>query len=264
MAVLDSSELVLLNGRSGEVYQRVPMDTTNPIAAVQWSEDGTRFTLHFREGVKWSDGEPFTMEDMRFWWEDLANNADYKVVNVPWWGFKSDGTPMDVEFPDDFTMVMTWDTPQWVTPYIMAQGFWEWEPMMKPAHYLKQFHPTYEASSDYAALEAADKWWENPDYPTLFAWHVESFTAGERTVFVRNPYYWKVDTAGNQLPYIDRVDVELVEDPEVRLLNVSQGKYEASFRGTDDPRNLPFLAEQAEANNYRLLEGWMNGAGGWP
>ena len=109
----------------------------------EWSEDGAEVTLHFREGVKWSDGEPFTMDDLKFWWEDLATNEDYKVINVPWWGFKSDGEPMDVEFPDDYTMVMRWDKPQWVTPFIMAQGFWEWEPMMKPRHHLEQFHPNY-------------------------------------------------------------------------------------------------------------------------
>lgn len=231
----------------------------------EWSDDGTQFTLHFREGVKWSDGEPFTTADLQFWWEDIAKNEDYRVVQVPWWGFKSDGAPMDVEFPDDYTMVMTWDRPQWVTPYILAQGFWEWEPLMKPKHYLSEFHPDYSESATYQDLEAAAKWWENPDHPTLFAWHVESHTPGERWVLVRNPFYWKVDTAGNQLPYIDRIDVELVQDPEIRLLNLSQGKYDASFRdATDDPRNMPFLAEQADANGYYLADGWMNGAGGWP
>jgi peptide/nickel transport system substrate-binding protein len=231
----------------------------------EWSEDGTTFTLHFREGVKWSDGEPFTMEDLKFWWTDLAVNEDYRVIQVPWWGFKSDGSLADVAFPDDYTMTITWDTPQWVAPYILAQGFWEWEPLMKPRHYLEQFHPTYTPDAKWEDLEAKSKWWENPDHPTLFAWHLETHTPGERWIFVRNPYYWKVDTEGNQLPYIDRLDVELVQDPEVRLLNLSQGKYDASFReATDDPRNLSFLAEQADANGYHLVDGWMNGAGGWP
>jgi peptide/nickel transport system substrate-binding protein len=229
----------------------------------EWSEDGTEFTMHFREGVRWSDGEPFTMSDMQFWWEDLAVNEDYKVVQVPWWGFNSDGTPMEVTFPDDYTMVMKWDTPQWVTPYIIAQGFWEWEPLMKPRHYLEQFHPTYNSDATFEELEAMDKWWQNPDYPVLFAWEVESYEPGARTIFVRNPYYWKVDTEGNQLPYIDRIDVAIIPDAEVRLLELSQGKY-TSFRGTDDPNNIPFLAEQAEAGGYHLASGWMNGAGGWP
>jgi len=232
--------------------------------AFEWSEDGTEFTMHFREGVKWSDGEPFTMSDMQFWWEDMAVNEDYAVVPVPWWGFNSDGTPMEVTFPDDYTMVMKWDTPQWVTPYIIAQGFWEWEPLMKPRHYLEQFHPTYNPDAAYEELEAIDKWWQNPDYPVLFAYEVESYEPGARTVFTRNPYYWKVDTEGNQLPYIDMLDVETVADAEVRLLNLSQGKYNASFRSTDDPNNIPFLAEAAETGGFHLQPGWFNGAGGWP
>jgi peptide/nickel transport system substrate-binding protein len=66
------------------------------------------------------------------------------------------------------------------------------------------------------------------------------------------------------LPYLDYVQVDLVEDAEVRLLQISQGKFDASFRGTDDPRNIPFLDEQAEANDYQLYLGWVNGAGAWP
>ena len=230
----------------------------------EWSEDGTEVTFHFREGVKWSDGEPFTMDDMRFWWEDLALNPDFKVVQVPWWGFKSDGTPMDVSFPDDYTMVMKWDRPQWITPYILAQGFWEWEDMMAPRHFLEQFHPKYNPDATYEDLEKKQKFEENPDFPVLFAWHIIEYTPAQRWVLERNPYYWKVDPEGNQLPYIDRMVVDYIPDEEVRVLEISQGKYDATFRGTQDPNNIPFLLEQAEANDFHIHEGAVNGAGGWP
>jgi peptide/nickel transport system substrate-binding protein len=171
---------------------------------------------------------------------------------------------MEVTFPDEYTIVMKWDRAQWITPYIMAQGFWEWEPMMKPRHYLEQFHPNYTEGTDYDQLEAMSKWWENPDYPVLFAWKTESSTPAERAVYVRNPYYWKVDTEGNQLPYIDRLDVAIVPEEEVRLLEASQGKYNAAFRATTNPTDIPFLLEQAESGGYHLATGWVNGAGGWP
>ncbi len=235
------------------------------LATYEWSEDGKTVTFHFKKGVKWSDGEPFTMEDLKFWWEDLATNEDYKVIQVPWYLYKADGTtPVDVEFPDDYTMVWKSDKPMWITPYILAQGFWEWEPLMKPKHFLKQWHPKYNPDATYEDLDLNDRWHQTPGYPCLMAWCLKEYTPGESWLWERNPYYWKVDPEGNQLPYIDYVHVELVEDPEVRLLNVSQGKYEASFRGTDDPRNIPFLMEQAEANDYTIWDGWMNGAGGWP
>lgn len=230
----------------------------------EWSDDGKTITFRFREGVKWSDGEPFTMKDMKFWWEDLALNEEYRVIQVPWWARNSDGTPVTMEFPDDYTWVIKFDKAQWIMPYVLAQGFWEWEPLMKPMHYLQQFHPKYNSAGAYEELDRKDRWWENPDYPTLFAWHVVAYKVGELTTLERNPYYWKVDTEGNQLPYIDRLEVEIIPDPEVRTLQISQGKYEASFRGTDDPRNIPFLLEQADANNYHIQEGWMNGAGAWP
>lgn len=232
--------------------------------AWEWSDDGTQVTYQLRQGVKWSDGEPFTTEDLRFWWEDLATNEDYKVIAVPWWGFNSDGSPMEVTFPDEFTVVMKWDKPQWITPYILAQGFWEWEPLMKPKHYLQQFHPNYTEGVDYDDLQLQDKWWENPDYPVLFAWKTESYTPAERAVFVRNPYYWKVDPDGNQLPYIDRLDVAIVADEQVRLLEATAGKYNAAFRASTDPNDIPVLAEQAEAKGFQLKTGWVNGAGGWP
>jgi ABC-type transport system substrate-binding protein len=136
----------------------------------EFEDDGNTLILHFRQGVKWSDGVEFTMEDMRFWWEDMALNEDYLVVQVPWYGFNTDNTPMTVEFPDDYTMVMKWDSPHWVTPFTMAQGFWEGMELYKPKHYLSQFHPTYNADASYDDLELADRYWETPGYPCLYAW----------------------------------------------------------------------------------------------
>jgi peptide/nickel transport system substrate-binding protein len=236
------------------------------VKAWEYNADGTELTWHFREGVKWSDGEPFTMEDMKFWWEDLANNPDIGFITAPWWGFDANADLMTVTFPDDYTMVMNWGTPQWITTYIVAQGFWEWEPMMRPKHFLSQFHPTYNADADpeYTELDANKNWFQTPGYPTLFAWYLTEYTAGESFLMERNPYYWKVDTEGNQLPYIDFLDITIVPEKEVRVLELSQGKYDASFRGTDDPLDIPFLIEQSDAGNYEVGYGWMNGAGAWP
>jgi peptide/nickel transport system substrate-binding protein len=60
------------------------------------------------------------------------------------------------------------------------------------------------------------------------------------------------------------MEISVIPDDQVRLLEVAQGKYEASFRGTDDPNNIPFLLEQTESGNFHLHEGAVNGAGGWP
>jgi peptide/nickel transport system substrate-binding protein len=237
-----------------------------PGLAKSWSynEDGSQLTINFRRGVRWSDGAPFTTDDLRFWWEDMAQNPDYRVSNVPWWFRNADGSPILVEFPDEHTMVLNWDRANWIAYSIFAQGYWEWEAMMFPRHYLEQFHPTYTEGATYEDLEAHARWWINPDFPTMHAWHLVSYTPGERWSLERNPYYWKTDAEGNQLPYIDRLDVELVADPQVRVLNMSQGRYDAAFRGSQSSVDIPFLLENAEANNYRVMTGWMQGNGAEP
>ena len=166
----------------------------------EWSDDGQTITFKFREGTRWSDGEPFTMEDLEFWWEDLAKNTDFGVITVPWWARDSEGNPIEMEFPDDYTWVLHFDSPQWIMPYVLAQGFWEWEWLMAPKHFVQQWHPDYEGS-DYEELDLQNRWFETPGYPCLMAWCLKGFEAGQTWLFERNPYYWKVDPEGNLVAF---------------------------------------------------------------
>ena len=237
------------------------------VASYEWSEDGKTFTMHMREGLKWSDGEPYTSADWKFYWEDLANAPEQKLYSVPAYLRNDDGTPITMAFPDDYTVVWTaTDRPLYIDPYFMAQGYWEFaKGMMKPAHYLKAFHPTYTEGKTWEDMEKADKWWQTPGYPCLFAWCLTTLSDdGQNYSFGRNPYYWRVDTAGNQLPYIDDIQVEIVADEQTRILNCSQGKYDTAFRICGSPNELPFLYDNAEKGEYHLLENYMNGAGTWP
>ena len=110
----------------------------------EWSDDGTVFTLHLRKGVKWSDGQPYTSADWKFMWEDMRLDTNIKWYTIPAYLRKTDGSPIDMEFPDDYTVVWKSDRAQWIDPYFMAQGYWEFASnMMKPAHYLKQYHTTW-------------------------------------------------------------------------------------------------------------------------
>jgi peptide/nickel transport system substrate-binding protein len=233
----------------------------------EWSEDGMTFTLHLRPGLKWSDGEPYTTEDWRFWWEEFANNPDQNLWAIPAYLRNADGTPIDITFPDDYTVVwQSKDRPLWIDPYFMAQGFWEFARwFMKPAHYLSQYHPDITSGATWEDFATQDRWWQTPGYPCLFAWCLSELSDdGLLYTFSRNPYYWRVDTEGNQLPYIDEIEVEIVADEQTRILNCSQGKYDMAFRICGGPNEIPFLSENAEAGGYHFLENYMNGAGAWP
>jgi peptide/nickel transport system substrate-binding protein len=236
------------------------------VESYEWSTDGTAFTMHLRKGMKWSDGEPYTSADWKFYWEDYAKNPDQKLYTIPAYLRKSDGTPIDMEFPDDYTVVWKSDKGQWIAPYYMAQGYWEFaKNMMKPAHYLKQYHPKYATGKTWEDYVKIDKWWQTANYPCLFAWcNTEVSSDGNRYKFTRNPYYWRVDTEGNQLPYIDAIDVEIVSDEQTRILSCTQGKYDTAFRICGGPNEIPLLQQNGDAGNYHLLKGWMNGAGAWP
>jgi len=238
------------------------------VESYEWSEDGKTFTMHMRPGLKWSDGEPYTTADWKFWWEDFAKNPDQKLWTIPAYLRNSDGSPIDITFPDDYTIVWTSkDRALWIDPYFMAQGFWEFaHNFMKPEHYLKDYHPSYTTSGKtWEDFTNIDKWWQTPGYPCLFAWCLSELSSdGQVYTFSRNPYYWRVDGEGNQLPYIDEIQVEIVADEQTRILNCSQGKYDTAFRICGGPNEIPFLSENAEAGGYHFLENYMNGAGAWP
>ena len=189
------------------------------------SENDKVFTLTLREGHKWSDGHPFTTEDFRYWWEDVANNPDLAPLGPPVL-LKVDGEPAKVEILDERNIRFSWTKPN---PFFLPAMAGARPPFIfRPAHYLKQFHGAY---ADPAALEEKVKnrrmrnWaalhnsqdnlydMDNPYLPTLQPWFNTIRPPAQQFVFVRNPFFHRVDSAGNQLPYIDRV-----------LMNISDGK----------------------------------------
>ena len=185
-------------------------------------KDGRIFTLHLRKGHKWSDGRPFTSEDFRYYWEDVANNRElspggpHRVLLV-------DGESPRFEVVDETTVRYSWSKPNpHFLPKLAAAS-----PLFiyRPAHYLKRFHVRYTAPARLAALAKRMRFhnwaalhnqkdnqyrFDNPDLPTLQPWINLTRGPSQRFVFTRNPYYYRVDTAGRQLPYIDRVHMTIV------------------------------------------------------
>ena len=169
----------------------------------EWSEDGHQLTMHLIEGAKWSDGAPFTAEDVMFYWDD--NVLDPNVTPVTGTTQETFGEGTTLERVDDYTVLWTFKSafPEQVL-YQMAYGNF----CPGPAHLLKPEHPKYNADNSYEDFKNAFP----PEYlnfPVMGAWVPVEYRADDIIVLRRNPYYWKVDEAGNQLPYFSEIHYKL-------------------------------------------------------
>ena len=202
-------------------WPRDPKDGIQPGLAErwEWNADNTELTLYFRKGLKWSDGEPWTVDDVLFWWDAIETDTNITpAIHAEW---VVDGKPMELEKIDDTTIKLKFAGPNGLALRVgLAFHGHQW-PMaferfgfFAPKHYLAQFHPKYSDSGDYQVFE--DKANDfNPERPVMWAWKISQWSAGATEMITeRNPYYWKVDPDGNQLPYIDGQHFALVEDNE--------------------------------------------------
>ncbi|HVX45739.1 MAG TPA: ABC transporter substrate-binding protein, partial [Mycobacteriales bacterium] len=201
-----------------------------------WSSnsDASEWTFRLRDGIKWSDGHPFTTEDILFWWEDIALPGNF--AQVPADGFRSGtGTLCTMTAVDDRTLRLTYDTPvtlaaEWLALWPKGGVGTSGDIWVLPKHYCKQFHPKYNPSvpKDWDSVgglwERKTDWMRNPECPTLLGYMCKSFDNNKGIVLERNPYYWCVTKDGDQLPYIDEITVDIVQSPEVAKLQVQQGK----------------------------------------
>ncbi|MDD9989190.1 MAG: ABC transporter substrate-binding protein [Spirochaetaceae bacterium] len=180
------------------------------------SDDGTSITVYLREGMRWSDGEPFTADDIMFWYEDWAINEELNPSPPTW--MTVGGEPGVWEKIDDYTVRLTFPgvnglaARQLADPSGSSRGMGR----MMPKHYLSQFHPSHQTKEKLDEMVAAaelDSWMDlfsdrnnyflNADLPVLDAWDITVAAPAARVIAERNPYYWKVDTEGHQLPYMD-------------------------------------------------------------
>ena len=180
-------------------------------------DQGRRFTLHLRKGHKWSDGQPFTAADFRYFWEDVATDDDVSPFGLSK-ALLVDGKRPQFVVLDATTVRYTWSSPnpRFLPALAGARPLF----IYRPAHYLKQFHGRYLDAAKLGSLveEAGKRNWaglhhakdrqyrgDNVDLPTLQPWKNSTRPPSEHFIFKRNPYYHRVDTKGRQLPYIDRV-----------------------------------------------------------
>ena len=233
-------------------------------------DKGRVFTLHLRTGHKWSDGHPFTAEDFRYFWEDVANNDKLSPGGPPPTMLIAGKKPK-FEIIDASTVRYSWEEPNPSFLPALAAG----QPLYiyMPAHYLMKFHERYadKAELAQAAKAAKVKDWtslhdrksrmyrpENPDLPALDPWVNRTAPPAEQYVFERNPYYHRVDAAGHQLPYIDQVVLSMGSTSLIPAKTGSgESDLQARYLRFD---NYTFLKEAEERHGYKVRL-WENAIG---
>ena len=235
-----------------------------PGLAESWeiNEDATEYIFHLREGLKWSDGEPYTADDIVFYVDSIAMNTD--ITPAPPTFISIGGEAATVTKIDDHTVSFAFAQPNGLFPRFLAfQG----DALNAPKHYLEQFHPEFagqEAVDKLATDAGFENWiehfgvknsaWSNPERPHVGAWHLTSAVEGSstRATAERNPYYWKVDTEGNQLPYVDEIVFDVM-DKTALTLRAANGELDLQYMylGFQD---MPVLTDGQEAGNYTVLQ----------
>lgn len=247
-----SDEMRVVNSWSLDVPMREPLWLTSNLGSSPQSyiidsfsanEDNSVFTFKLREGMKWSDGAPVTSEDVRFAVEDVLFNTDIypSLPTMYRTGAVRDGEPMTFSVVDDLTFEVSFPAPYGgFIDQLMQNEFQGYSDIIKPSHYLKPFHVAYADEAELAQAIAdagVENWydlfnakdvrgWNAKDAsrigtPVLSAWMIESNADGAAVV-VRNPYYIAVDSAGNQLPYFDRIRaVDAPEGTTAQLMGMS-------------------------------------------
>jgi len=245
----------------------------NVFESYEASQDNKVFTFHMRKGLKWSDGDPVDTEDVRFHFEDYMFNEEL-VPSVPAWfrvNGKANGEPGKVEILDDYTFTVTFPEPYPIFPIYIANRWNNPSLMLTPSHYMKKFHIKYTSLDELKPLLKENSFEENEwfklyaqkqsgsgqmgaaalDYPKLEPWIYKGQPAQGVFVFERNPYYFKVDAAGQQLPYIDRIECHWITDLKGQTMKIIAGEVDFAVNRTN-VIDFPIFKENEANGGYNV------------
>ncbi|NLT43732.1 MAG: ABC transporter substrate-binding protein, partial [Anaerolineae bacterium] len=241
----------------------------NIAESVDISEDGTTFTFKLREGMRWSDGAPYTADDIMFWYEDVFLNEELTPAKAKW--LMPGGEAVVVEKLDDYTVAFKFAVAYGI--FLDQCSFNGTSFTGYPKHYFSEFHPSYADADELAALvkdRGFESWYQlfgaqndfqrNPDLPVVRPWKITSKDWTTTAVAERNPFYFKVDPEGNQLPYLDNQTYLIVESAEMIPMKIVTGEVSHMSMGTGIS-NYTLYMESREAGDYQVYI-WNYGSSG--
>ena len=262
---LDDERLPSRVDRNGFFQFTYPFPSEGPIRpnlaeSWSWNSDGTELKIKLRKGIKWSDGEPFTVDDVIFFMEDIVDDKNVAYI----WFYEGNFYEVSGNFPkvtkiDDFNLKINYKDKAFLFEKKYSNVVWA----ALPKHHFSKFHPKYNSSSSYEVLNEKLKiLGKNSEggRVTLNAWVVDEYVPDGKLHMTRNPYYWKVDSAGNQLPYFDEFEILIAGDrPAVGLGNMT-GEYDHDHMWTGFPHYSMWLEEQGKTNRDYSI-GFSNAPG---
>lgn len=243
-------------------------DTVEPNVAKghEVNAELTEYTIFLREGMKWSDGHPFTSADVLFWWEHIMVPELFgrSVYDAFWSTDPQTGERAMATFAaaDETTVTVSFEHPR---PMFLERVAIDAKWLFAPAHWMETVLDEF--IGEEAALEIATErgfqdlagWYESACYyywfwsdrPNLRAWQPVQDAGAEQVTWERNPYYFKTDPEGNQLPYIDQLSLETYQDPSHVELQTLSGHFDISLF---EFSSFTLLQENTQQGDYRVLE----------
>lgn len=249
-------------------FARIAADRSEyfPDMAKSWesSPDFMSITFHVRKGMKWSDGEPYTADDLLFWWEEIIHSP---YLEAPM-GIGGMNTNTDqIVKVDDYTFRIDFAEPNPLF-LLRSRGLEGGEPshmMRNAAHYIKTLHPDYTPDSSFSDKKEQFRKKiqdtlnifrsiEDPNRPVMWAWHPLEYKEGQLARLERNAYFWSLDRQGRQLPNIDTIEDFMLADADAEVIKLKLIAQETHFeRRKTSVADMPLLRENEEKGNYDII-----------
>jgi ABC-type dipeptide/oligopeptide/nickel transport system permease component/ABC-type transport system substrate-binding protein len=239
---------------------------------VDEAEDRKSYVIHLRPGVHWSDGQPFSADDILFWWQyDATNPSVSKWGGAPPNWLTAGKGQTRFEKLDDLTVRISFDEPFGNFMEVMAAN--SYFMASYPKHYAEKYHPdtgdpvfiakemkAFGLSSTFSLWQRITRW-DNPECPRLWPWVPRTWTDSSPFVYVRNPYYFAVDPEGNQLPYIDRLQFD-VKTAQMLPLTFTNGEVSMQGRHVNYDNYTELMSRQKEGR-FQLLHWYQASRSSW-